>query len=115
MKKKCLEDWLTALRSQNYKACYGALHKNDGFCALGVLCDISGLAVWQKDLYSNKESYFGQVNYLPKEVREWAGLSEKEYNSMSAFVMVINDTLKPTLDEMADLLETKYKKNQKDK
>lgn len=110
MKKACLTDWLSALRSNNYTSCIGALHRNDGFCPLGVLCDISKLDKWNKDPYSNKLTYFGQVNYLPLEVREWAGLSQKEYSNMSALVMVLNDNQKLALAEIADIVELKYKK-----
>jgi hypothetical protein len=110
MKKQCLDDWLVALRSGKYSSCSGALHRGDSFCALGVLCDISGLGTWTKDTYSNKEVYLGEINYLPKEVREWAGISEKEYASMSSFVMVFNDKLKASHSQMADFLEEKYKK-----
>lgn len=111
MKKACLEDWLTALRSGNYTKCVGGLHRNDGFCPLGILCDISKLDTWSNHIYINdKKTYLGQSNYLPEKVREWAGINQEEYNSMSSFVLVFNDYEKVSLIEMADLLEKKYKK-----
>lgn len=113
MKKSCLNDWLTALRSNKYKVCRGALRKGDSYCSLGVLCDISGLDAWKPDPYSNKLQYLGEVNYLPQKVREWAKISDQEYNTMSAFVMVLNDNQKFGHSEMADLLEEKYKPKNK--
>ena len=93
--------------------CRGALRKEDSYCALGVLCDISGLDTWKPDPYSKKFEYLGEVNYLPKKVREWAKLSEEEFDIMSAFVMVLNDNEKVGLSKMADLLEEKYKAKKK--
>lgn len=34
------EQWLTALRSGKYQQTNGNLHDNNGYCCLGVLCDI---------------------------------------------------------------------------
>ena len=31
---------VAALRSGKYKQCTGALRKDDGFCCLGVACDV---------------------------------------------------------------------------
>lgn len=101
---------MSALRSGNYTKCNGALHRNDSFCPLGVLCDLSKLDKWVDDPYSNKKSYLGQVNYLPLKVREWAGMSHQEYNAVSSYVMVLNDDIKINFMEMADFLEKKYKK-----
>lgn len=109
MKKACLDDWLNALRSGNYTRCVGALHKEDGYCPLGILCDISKLGVWKEDRYSKKFEYLGQVNYLPKEVREWAGISHQEYGAVSSYILCFNDSLSTPLNEVADFLELKYK------
>lgn len=41
--------WLTALRSGDYEQCTGKLHeKDDGFCCLGVLCDIYPGGRWEE-------------------------------------------------------------------
>lgn len=113
MKKTCLDDWLNALRSGNYTRCNGALHKENSFCPLGILCDISKLDNWKKDPYSNKHQYLGEINYLPKEVREWAGISHNEYVALSSYILCFNDSLKTPLLEVADFLEIKYKKKAK--
>jgi hypothetical protein len=110
MKKTCLDEWLNALRSTNYTRCNGALHKNNEFCAFGVLCDISKLDTWKPDLYTNKMQYLGEVNYLPKKVREWAGMSHEEYNIVSGYILCFNDNLKMSLPDIGNFLEQKYKK-----
>lgn len=111
MKKSRLKDWLEALRSGKYVGCRGALRRNDAYCSLGVLCDISGLGSWEKDNHSDKYKYLKQVKYLPQEVIDWAGMSREEYGAVSAFVMVYNDSQLVGLSEMADLLDKRYKKS----
>jgi hypothetical protein len=82
--------WLTALRSGEYPQTSGKLHRAatvgvnvdpepEGFCCLGVLCRLAELrgvnvrVVRQFDvfLYGAEPS----DNYLPEEVRHWAGLN----------------------------------------
>jgi hypothetical protein len=112
MKKSCLNDWLAALRSNNYTKCIGALHRESHFCPLGILCDISKLDTWKENPFGNKDNkyYFGKDKYLPDQVMDWARINREEYNFMTAFVMVLNDVEKLSLIEMADRLEFKYRK-----
>lgn len=41
--------WVEALRSGKYKQAQNRLRTADGFCCLGVLCEISGEGVWHDD------------------------------------------------------------------
>lgn len=109
MKKKKLSLWLQALRSKQYLQTKNALKNNDGYCPFGVLCEISGLGTWEPEPKSSKYQYFGQINYLPKQVREWAGISDKESGDLTAFVLVYNDQIGLSFEEMADILAKKYK------
>ena len=73
--------WVEALRSGEYAQYLGYLHTNDGFCCLGVACDISGLGEWYKlwdqsyiiryKISPDNQSY----TKLPIEVRNWLGLN----------------------------------------
>ena len=40
------EEWLVALESGEYKQGRGRLRDDNGFCCLGVACDLSGLGEW---------------------------------------------------------------------
>ena len=75
--------WIQALRSGNYKQAKGSLRVDDGFCCLGVLCD-----VYQKEVGdANWENcaFMEQKQILPKKVYEWAGLhSVSPYVSLDA-------------------------------
>lgn len=110
MNKKIFEKWIKALRSGSYIKVRGALRNDVGFCALGVLCDISGVGTWETEPNSKKLQYLGQIHYLPKQVAEWAGMSPSEASKVSAFLLVHNDNLKIGFNDLASLLEQKYKK-----
>jgi hypothetical protein len=59
MDQKLVRDWVAALRGGNYKQCTGVLRKEgEGFCCLGVLCDISKKGAWTGiNLRCNKYTY----------------------------------------------------------
>jgi len=40
------EKWINALRSGEYEQIRGALRREEGFCCLGVLCDIINTDCW---------------------------------------------------------------------
>lgn len=44
--RKDIADWVTALRSGEYKQCQGTLHRGDtgGFCCLGVYAAVNNIA-----------------------------------------------------------------------
>lgn len=109
MKKSCLEKWLKALESGSYIQGSGALRTEEGFCALGVLCDISALGEWRDDSNSDKKLYFDRINYLPQEVADWAGMTSDESRSLTAFLIVFNDKEKRTFGQLAKIIKEKYK------
>ena len=47
---KAQERWLTALESGEYKQTRDLLRDDNGFCCLGVACDLSGLGEWTLNL-----------------------------------------------------------------
>ena len=69
MDKMWKKKWVKALRSGKYEQCTGRLHlKGDGYCCLGVLCDIVGAGRWE-----NKP----QINHV--EEKMVAGKKEMHY------------------------------------
>jgi len=66
--------WVKALRSGDYEQGKGALKGLNGYCCLGVLCDLHSAETgtdWDRGVY------LGRGNVLPEVVREWAGLSDE--------------------------------------
>lgn len=77
MKAKVKAAWLEALRSGKYQQTHARLKKPDGYCCLGVLCDISGVGSWvPRDTCFEYEvgAHGGATADLPHEVCTFAGL-----------------------------------------
>jgi hypothetical protein len=76
-----LKKWVKALRSGKYNQTQSVLHDNDGFCCLGVACDIKDPDGWQRsiafdsaNLYQYRDSE-GDIakTVLSPNVAEWLG------------------------------------------
>src|SRR4051812_22232694 len=66
--------WVDALRSGKYERTTGWLRWGNGYCCLGVACDISGLGEW--DDGDSYQTHTGPEAYvLPNAVKEWLELS----------------------------------------
>lgn len=65
--------WVAALRSGNYSQTIGFLRNEDGYCCLGVLCDIKNPEEWSANCEGNY-AFFGATGQLPEDVYRWAEL-----------------------------------------
>lgn len=105
---------VAALRSGDYKQSKQRLRDKDGFCCLGVACDISGISTWDED------AYLGNDRKLPDAVMfelEWADnsaltdipLFDKDRVRLGARYYYYNlATLNDdglTFDQIADVIE----------
>lgn len=121
MKPEIKERWLKALRSGEYEQGESALKTNDDkFCCLGVLCDLyikekglEWIAEKDKDAFSNdngiRNTIHGTWAYVPKEVQEWAGLSDQNPNVQlpqeKVSLGVVNDLRRENFEAIATLIE----------
>ena len=129
--KELVKKWVEALRSGKYKQGRKALrNKNDEFCCLGVLCDIS-----KKDLgidWEPEESgiYVMEKNggLLPDRVWEYIGRKAttdykvqisitnpklpdfiaKNYPSGYLYLVTLNDTYGLSFEQIADIIEEEF-------
>lgn len=82
MKPEIKQRWIEALRSGKYEQDRGVLRsvQTDGFCCLGVLCDLyiqdHSDAQWEQDLENGRFAIHGETGVLPSNVVTWAGLSD---------------------------------------
>lgn len=107
-------DWVAALRSGEFEQNqYGALSiEIDGkvkHCCLGVLCVLAvreGIIPAPEtntlEVYKYKYGVYGSTTYLPKPVREWAGITERSTESNLA---EMNDEMCFTFQQIADYIE----------
>lgn len=111
--------WVEALRSGDYLRTEGWLNVTDeGFCCLGVLCDLAEKAgvVQASDKYAGRHiGYFsdelGREKYdvPPPEVVKWSGLSDSNpdviYHGATCTLADLNDNEKLTFDQIATVIE----------
>lgn len=84
MNPQVKEKWIAALRSGKYEQGSEKLRSSQGYCCLGVLCDLYSQEQnvdWEfRGLDENTHQttdywYFeGESEFLPQSVKEWAGL-----------------------------------------
>lgn len=95
--------WVEALRSGKYVQAKGRLRRDDGFCCLGVLCDISGEGHWAATTETGIQQYehagYRSVMYLPPMLKTHYRLSDA-----LELLMEMNDTDR-TFSEIADYIE----------
>ena len=78
MKEEVKNLWIEALRSGEYSQTQSTLSDEDGFCCLGVLCEVAiknGVQIEVKEgdpETGSSRSYDGEQELLPKSVRNWA-------------------------------------------
>lgn len=81
--------WIAALRSGDYKQTHGALRDENGYCCLGVLCDVAakeGKGKWHNsssDPFTPEWTFWPKgggfsFSFLPAEIGRWAGFGDDE-------------------------------------
>ncbi len=110
MDKKVKKQWVAALRGGKYKQTKSTLRDEDGYCCLGVLCqlhsDIVGVAEFVK---TGEYTYLDTPAVLPSEVRDWADIKfangpRVTINGEILSLSHHNDTGR-TFDQIADAIE----------
>ena len=120
-KEELRKKWIEALRSGQYEqGKYCLRDKNDRFCCLGVLCDISDLGEWEDLLPDNsisRDYIIEETNdaaMLPERVRDAAGLftcdgtvrSMKGRDILGSLSLAAANDQGKTFEKIADMLET---------
>jgi hypothetical protein len=114
MKKNIMKEWVSALRSGEYKQGVNALRVNDKFCCLGVLCNLHAQShpkIAKKQL--DPEYYLGEDKILPESVKDWAGMKSTDGcfysdDGPTDTLVELNDD-GATFDEIANIIEKHYK------
>ena len=112
MNQQIKEKWLNALRSGEYSQSRGCLRTTEGFCCLGVLCDLYSKETgteWEEfkkdEALSSYSSFLEEIGTLPKEVMEWSGLKNPNpYFENMGSLAVLNDS-GTEFPKIADVIE----------
>ena len=107
MNQQVKEKWVSALRSGDYKQTKSCLHKGDGFCCLGVLCDLYGKehnVEWKLVDAGIYYEFQDKKAILPLSVIEWAGVEDDNPEICETPLSRLNDN-GSTFNEIADLIQ----------
>jgi len=107
--------WAAALDSGEYEQTTGQLRDDNGFCCIGVLCNIHAqdnpeLAATQTDPHR----YFGKGVHAPEEVMGWSGLKVAEGKLPvqivgARYLTDLNDRVGYTFPEIAKVIRKHWK------
>ena len=113
--------WTDALRPGKYKRTRRVLSDGEGYCCLGVACEIAiehGLDIGYQheghdDTVTGKCVRFGnESSHLPMEVADWYGLDSRNpwvtWNGHDYTLAALNDDGAFEFPELADLIDAKY-------
>jgi hypothetical protein len=106
--------WIEALRSGAYRQTRLALRDNEGFCCLGVACEVAieaGLPLKRAgdDGYSSLDGQIIQRAFLPRAVMEWLGLSTGDGRvSAAQSLSQLNDRERRDFNYIANFID-KYR------
>lgn len=105
-REQFITEWLAALRSGQYLQAQEALRTDEGFCCLGVACDIAskhGGPQWT-DHPSYGREYDGEEGSLPGWLAEWLAKSRDHGESLFTRLAKLNDN-GSKFPELADIIE----------
>ena len=95
------QKWIDALRSGKYQQARSQLRSGEGFCCLGVLCDITNTeisAVGSECIENGKI-----VGYEP--IRKMLGISHDGSDAPMRYLWNLNDDKKWSFEQIADYIE----------
>ena len=103
MNPQIKQKWVDALRSGEYQQGQYCLRTDNGFCCLGVLCDLYGK---ENNVEWNGDMFQDMVVVLPLFVVEWSGIvnSNPYVNDEISTLGELNDK-GSTFEQIADVIE----------
>jgi hypothetical protein len=96
--------WVKALRSGKYEQTTHQLKSDEGYCCLGVACEVAVSAGVIKGFDGNKGA-------LPPKVKQWLGLSTvngkfSKRRGGYSYLITENDNHRKSFSEIADIIES---------
>jgi hypothetical protein len=109
MNPQIKQKWVDALRSGDYQQGRNYLRTDNGFCCLGVLCDLYGKennVEWEHSSYKDAYMFQNTMAVLPLSVVEWSGVEDGNplVNGEPFTLSGLNDQ-GSTFNEIADVIE----------
>lgn len=101
--------WVEALRSGEYKQTKETLKDCNGYCCLGVLCEISGIDRFVREDLALR--YDGKSGTLSERVKKWAGMKDGNgaRSGLKKSLADLNDDSNYSFKRIANIIEKEYK------
>ena len=107
-----LIDWIAALRSDQYKQVTGVLKNDNGYCCMGVMCDLLNPDGWGEHCQTYGGWAYGftyksdeDLEVPPEDVMEYYGIDP----NLAASFAALNDTHRLNFHQIADAIEWFFK------
>lgn len=104
MKKEIKKLWVDALRSGEFTQTTTTLRDKNGFCCLGVLCELHR-RTFQCGEDWIKTRYLGESEILPELVRDWSGLMSRDPETRSGLKLSFQNDTGKDFNWIANLIE----------
>lgn len=102
--------WIDALRSGRYTQAKRALHTDNGYCCLGVACELYQQEVGDLSVtYDEDDGYYrydGDRSLLPSKVANWLDLTDQSGSFGNTALTTKNDC-GASFEEIADIIESR--------
>ena len=119
MKKEIKDKWVAALRSGEYQQTKEFLATSDGFCCLGVLCDLyikehddpssTRYQTWKNDCeFRDNLLDLHENMVLPRQVREWSGVSSSDGAINNGDCLTQMNDQGMSFSDIADVIEERW-------
>jgi hypothetical protein len=112
MLNKNARKWVEALRSGKFKQSRFVLRNEEGFCCLGVACEVAVREGVIPEARAGKDryDYDNEISSLPERVQNWLGLRTpygyaEGYQSLES----LNDSGEYSFEQIANVIESKPK------
>lgn len=113
--KENIKKWVDALRSGRFNQAKEALATKEGFCCLGVACELafeSGVPLLKETTGVGTVEYDGWGGTMPDPVMDWLGVESNNPELEGGACSELNDgshgRTPETFREIADKIEAKY-------
>ena len=102
--RRRVEEWIKALESDNYQQARSTLKRADGYCCLGVACDLSELGTWTPGTYRIDGNNYSMM--LPPQVADYYGLRTQcgQYASSNESLSTDNDLKQMSFKDIAAVI-----------
>ena len=111
--RRRVRTWIDALRSGLYARATGFLRTDEGFCCLGVACDLIDPERWKRkgQEWVYRDTNYDKVSVLQEHVQLAYGLTDEEGNYRSKTCLAHDNDSGRSFNEIANTIEHELRRS----